>query len=274
MAPLADPRWAMTGLEGAILGLVQGLTEFLPISSSGHLVVGQTLFGLAGSHLAFDVVVHGATLLAIAVFFRERIVEVIRRRDWEYAGKIVLGTSPIVATGLLLREVVEKAFANPAVVAACLAGTGMVLLSLFFRPGRRESDSISAGDPAPSWGAAWWIGCAQAIALFPGVSRSGTTITTALWLGVAPRPAAEFSFLLGIPAIAGAVVLQLGAIARAGAVGAAGVWPMVFGGTVAFFSGLVAIVLVFRFLARRTFPAFGFYCLAFAGAFGIWLALA
>lgn len=263
----------MTGLEGAILGLVQGLTEFLPVSSSGHLVVGQTLFGLAGSHLAFDVVVHGATLFAITVFFRERIVEVIRRRDWEYGGKIALGTLPIVAVGLLLREVVERAFSDPAVVAACLAGTGVVLLSLFFRPGRDEGNS-GVGDPVPSWGAAWWIGCAQAFALFPGVSRSGTTITTALWLGVAPRAAAEFSFLLGVPAIAGAVVLQIGLIRQPGAIGGAAAWPMLFGGGVAFFSGLAAIVVVFRFLARRTFPAFGFYCLALAGSFGIWLAWA
>lgn len=261
----------MTQLEGVILGLVQGLTEFLPISSSGHLVVIQTLFGLEGPHLAFDVVVHGATLLAILVFFRERLVEVIRRGDWGYLGKIALATAPIVLVGFALRTVVERAFTSPVVVAASLAGTGVLLLSLFLRPGRRESGA-DAGDPVPSWGAAWWIGCAQVIALVPGVSRSGTTIATALWLGVAPRSAAEFSFLIGVPAIGGAVVIQLGAIARAAEAGAAGVWPMLLGGWVAFFSGLAAIVLVFRFLARRSFPAFGFYCLALAASFGAWVA--
>jgi len=262
----------VSALEGAILGLVQGLTEFLPVSSSGHLVIGQTLFGLDGSHLAFDVVVHGATLVAIVFYFRDRLLELLRRRDWGYAGRIALGTLPVVVAGFSFRAAIGRAFADPALVVVTLTGTGLMLLSLFLRPGRLARGE-AAGEAVPSWGAAWWIGCAQAVSLIPGISRSGATITTAMWLGVAPSAAAEFSFLLGIPAIAGAVTLQLGAIAHAAGT-AAQAGTMALGALTAFASGVTAIVLVFRFLARRAFPLFGFYCLAVAAAFGAWLHLA
>jgi undecaprenyl-diphosphatase len=268
----------MTLWEGIVLGLIQGLTEFLPVSSSGHLVIGQTFFDLQGL-LAFDVFVHGATMLAIVVYFRRRLRDLLAGRSPAYVGKLALGTVPASIVGLGFREAIQRAFDSPILVVATLAVTGTALLSLGFAPSaRREGPGSSprggtatppAGNAGPTWAAAWWIGCAQAVAILPGISRSGSTIVTGIWLGLAPAAAAEFSFLLGIPAIAGAMVLEL--LIRGDV---SGPWlsaPFVAGGMMAFLTGLVTIFLVFRLLDRGEFRWFGLYCWAAAAAFGLWL---
>lgn len=267
----------MTAWEGLVLGLVQGLTEFLPISSSGHLVMGQTLFGLEeANNLPFDVLVHGASLLAILVYFRQRLILLVRHRRVTYGAKIVLGTVPVVIVGFTLREAIEVAFHSPSLVAVNLAVTGILLLSLYLRGDPAEQPrtlaELQPGALAePTWLGALLIGCAQTVAILPGISRSGSTIVSALWLGLAPAAAAEFSFLLGIPALAGAMVLQAAAVQDAAA-GYAGT-AFAVGGVASFVSSLAAIMLVFRLLARRGFRRFGFYCLAVAAAFGTYLAV-
>lgn len=256
----------MTLLESLILGLVQGLTEFLPISSSGHLVIFQDLFGVTEPSLAFEILVHGATLLAIVVYFRRRIAWIVVARQWRFVAKIGVATVPIVAVALAFLPWIERAFLTPWVVVVTLGTTGALLLSLYLRP--RRTDLVGAAEP--TWTAALLIGVAQAVAVLPGISRSGATIVTAIWLGVAPAAAAEFSFLLGVPAIAGAILYQtgpLGAAARGGQ-GA----ELALGAVAAYVSGLVAILLVFRLLATDRFRRFGFYCLAVAAAFAAWLA--
>lgn len=253
----------MTPVEALVLGLVQGLTEFLPVSSSGHLVVFQTLFGVQGPSVAFDAAVHGATLLAIVVYFRGRLAEIVTTRDLDYLGKLALGTVPIAVVGGVWQSEVEAAFHAPAIVPITLAATGTLLLSLYLR--RAEN-----GRPEPTWAMAFAIGLAQAVALLPGISRSGSTIVAALWLGLAAPAAAEFSFLLGIPALAGAVGLQ--ADVMVDVADGSGSVPLAIGTIVAFASGLAAITLVFRLLARKGFRRFGFYCWAVALAFAGWLA--
>lgn len=257
-----------------MLGLIQGLTEFLPISSSGHLVIGQTIFGLRGDHLPFDVVVHGATLGAIAIHFRHRLIELLSSVDLDYFGKLGLGTLPALIVGLTLRHPIERLFDAPLVVAGLLAVTGTMLLSLYWRrPGRRGSERSTTGwaegSEEPTWAAAFLIGCVQAVAILPGISRSGSTIVAAIWLGVAPAAAAEFSFLLGIPAIGGAIVLLTGDVGTA-ARGGEGTELLLGAGT-ALISGLVAITLVFRLLAGHGFRRFGFYCWIVAALFGIYV---
>ncbi|HUP19056.1 MAG TPA: undecaprenyl-diphosphate phosphatase [Gemmatimonadota bacterium] len=257
----------MSPLEGALLGFVQGLTEFLPVSSSGHLVIVQTLLGLDGSNLVFDVVVHGATLAAIGVWFRRRLLGLVAAREWTYAGKLAVASLPVALVGGLFAEQVEAAFAAPELVVGTLALTGAALFSLYLRP---DTGTSAAGLAQPGWAAALVIGAAQALAILPGISRSGLTIVAGLWLGLAPAAAAEFSFLLGIPAIAGAVVYQLRpTLAAAG--GGQGA-ELLVGAAVAFASGLAAISLVFRLLTRRGFRRFGFYCCSVAIAFAAWLA--
>jgi undecaprenyl-diphosphatase len=255
----------VTGLQGFVLGLIQGLTEFLPVSSSGHLVIGRTLFGLETQPLPFEVAVHGATLLAVLVYFRRRLADMILGAEIGYMGKLVLATVPIVITAIVFRGVVERVFQTPLAVAVLLAVTGTVLLSLRFkaRPDMRSVDRAE-----PTWMAAWLIGCAQAVALMPGISRSGVTIVAALWLGVAPYAAAEFAFLLGVPAIAGAVVFETNTIQSAMDGGSA---AYVWGTTAAFTSALIAMAIVFRVIQGGRFDRFGIYCWTVAVAFGVYL---
>jgi undecaprenyl-diphosphatase len=255
----------MTPIDALILGIVQGLTEFLPVSSSAHLVMGEELLGANEPGVAFDVLVHGATLLAVLLYFRRRIVELVRRRSWTYGGKIVVGTIPAGIVGVLFESAIERVFAAPAVVVFTLFVTGALLLSL------RAIPTDRAEVEEPSWWQAWWIGCAQMVAILPGISRSGSTIVTARWLGLAPAPSAEFSFLLGVPAIAGAIVLQTGELQAGLAAGSGTVYLLGWG--TALLAGLVAIALVFRLLERRAFAHFGWYCWAAAAAFGTWLLL-
>ena len=188
----------MTGVESLILGVVQGVTEFLPVSSSGHLVVFQTLFGIQGaSGLGFEVAVHLATLVAILIVYRSRVGLLVAgslRGDaasLRYVGKLGLATLPAVAVALALSGWIEHTFASPEVAGACFLVTALILWTT-----RKTLPTARA--PEPGWGAAALIGCAQAFAILPGISRSGTTVAVALALGVAPAAAAESPAATGL----------------------------------------------------------------------------
>jgi len=259
----------MTTLEALVLGLVQGLTEFLPVSSSGHLVVFETLFGIEGEGgLVFEVAVHVATLLAIVVVYRARILELARgalARDteaWSYIAKLGLATLPAVAIGLGFKDQIEASFASPAIVGVCLIGTAAILWTT-------RATLPRATAALPSYAVAFGIGCAQAFAILPGISRSGTTVAAALALGVAPLAAAEFSFLLGTIAIAGAAVLILPDLGSADAAAL----PLAVGSAASLVAGIGAIVLFLRLLERRAFHAFAYYLVPAGAGFLAYLAL-
>jgi undecaprenyl-diphosphatase len=254
--------------EAFVLGIVQGLTEFLPVSSSGHLVIFGALLGVEDeSSLLFEVALHVATLVAIVIFYRRKIASLIigvLRGDGEavaYGGKLLVATLPAVGIALVARDEIERAFAEPTLVALCLIATGAILWST-----RRTLLTASAS--IPSWFAALLIGCAQALAILPGISRSGTTVAVALALGVAPLAAAEFSFLMGIIAIAGAAVLM---VPELGSVGADAWNALAIGGAAALVAGLAALWLFVWLLSRRAFYVFSYYVWAAAGLFLVWL---
>jgi undecaprenyl-diphosphatase len=257
-------------IQALWLGIVQGVTEFLPVSSSGHLVVFQTLLGVdAAGHLLFDVAVHVATLFAIALFYRRRIALLLRdafggrREAWRYAGKLALGTLPAVAVGLTAKDWIEAQFAAPAVSGVGLIATGAILWTT-----RRTLPDAHAEEPG--WRAALLIGCAQAVAILPGISRSGTTVAAALALGIRPLAAAEFSFLLGIIAIAGAATLMLPDAAGM----PPGIWPALgVGAAAALASGVAAIWLFLRLLRSQVFYVFSYYVWGVGALFLAWLAL-
>jgi undecaprenyl-diphosphatase len=258
-------------LEAFLLGLVQGATEFLPVSSSGHLVIGQELLGLAMPGILFEVVVHLATLLSVVYVYRGRLRELalgtLVERDadaWRYLGLLLAGTAPVAFVGLVFGDHVESLFARPAAVGLALLITGTVLLTSRWALRR---------DLAPEFGLriALLIGLAQCLALVPGISRSGITVVTALWLGVAPVQAAAFSFLLSIPAIGGAAVLQAPKLVEAGP--GLGTLPLLCAFGVAALTGVLAIRLFVRMLAKRSFPAFAWYCWAVGILFLAWLRL-
>ncbi|MEX0431358.1 undecaprenyl-diphosphate phosphatase [Spiribacter insolitus] len=188
------------------LGLIQGLTEFLPISSSAHLILLPRLLGWPDQGLAFDVAVHVGTLLAVLLHFRRQLVplttdtlqSVWRRErvgDSGLGWAIVIGTLPLVAGALVLADAADSVLRQPLVIAAATIGFGILLWVSARHQGRRSERDIGPG-------AALFIGAAQVLAIIPGTSRSGITMTAALWLGLEATAAARFSFLLSIPAIA------------------------------------------------------------------------
>lgn len=213
----------MDPIQAVMLGVVQGLTEFLPVSSSGHLVLFQKLFGLNEPGLIFEVSVHMGTLAAVVIFFRREILglatalvrlaaTLIRREtagailadpEVRLAALIMVGSVPTAAIGLIFNEMADRIFNSTALVGCMLLVTG----TLLWGTGRLKTDGRSVADF--KFPAALVIGVAQGMAILPGISRSGATIATGLFLGLDGPTAARYSFLLSIPAILGAQVLAL-----------------------------------------------------------------
>ena len=257
----------MTTWEALVLGVVQGFAEFLPVSSSGHLVVGQALLGIELPGVAFEVAVHFATLVSVLVAYRRRVGALMRgsvRLDpgtWRYLGLIVLANVPAAAAYFLLGDVVEAAFEAPAAAGVAFLVTGGVLWSAraAVRRGAPRVEPYASG-PFPGvrgLGVVMLIGVAQALALFPGISRSGTTVVAALWLRVESVDAAEFSFLMSVPAILGATLLQL--VDAGEAAPTLGTTPLVLGAVAAAATGLLAIRIFLTVLRARSFHRFAPY---------------
>lgn len=249
--------------EAILLGVVQGITEFLPVSSDGHLVVVQHLLGLTEPMLTFDIFIHLGTLAAVLIYFRKLLLRhatgvfVADRRDEsvKLILNVALATIPAVIVGLLLKDKIEETFGSALVAASGWFVMGFLLLWSSRFAGRQGSmEKIGLAD-------SWWIGTAQVFALLPGVSRSGTTIITGMARGLAPVEAARFSFLMAIPAIAGAAVLQLKDVNQVG------IWtdPVMLSGAVsAFVVGFGAIAFLLKLLNTGNLKPFGYYCIAAA----------
>ena len=192
----------MTIFEAIILGIIQGLTEFLPISSSGHLVIGQKMLGISVAGNVFEIVVHLGTLVSVLIVFWNDIWQLLTSlksvSTKKYILAITIGTLPAVLVGFILRDVITEAFESIGVVAITLMITGIILFTTKFIKTKVRDISVGRG---------LLIGIAQAMAIVPGISRSGMTISLGVYLGIAPDKAAKFSFLLGIPAIVGAGLL-------------------------------------------------------------------
>lgn len=247
----------MTWWDGVVLGVIQGLTEFLPVSSSGHLVVAEQVLGVPPHGVVVEVALHVSTLAAVLLVYRARIGELLRgiaeRGDaaWRYIGLLVVATIPAGLAGVLLGHWFERAFGSLLAVGVDFMITGAILWST-----RRVSERAQLAEP--SWRGAGGIGLAQAVAILPGVSRSGSTVAAALWAGVRPARAAEFSFLLSVPVIAGAAVLELPKLSAG--VERVGMGPLILSCVTALLGGIVAIKVLVRVLERGAFYRFAPYC--------------
>ncbi len=248
-------------LDAILWGLIQGLTEFLPISSSGHLVLVPALLNRDGPDLATAAMLHLGTLVAVLVYYRSDIAAMATfdRPGRRKITLIVIGSVPAVILGFAIKDTVEGLVDDPRSVAFMLIVTGVILLgTTLVRIGDRTFSGMRPLD-------ALLVGLAQATALIPGISRSGMTITAGLLRGMSRRDAARFAFLLGIPVIAGAGLLEMIDALSSGASIGATVWVAV---VVAGLSGYAAIAILLRVLTRIGLAPFGIYCVA-AGALAL-----
>ena len=258
----------MTWLQALLLGLVQGLTEFLPVSSSGHLAIGREILGVeASGDLVFEVAVHAATVLATIVVFRKEIWKLLcglfkfRYNDeTDYILKICLSMVPVLIVGMFLKDRVEGLFSSLLVVGLALVVTAMLLFFSDFFTRRREGAAAPETEARNgiSWLQALAVGIGQAFAVIPGLSRSGTTISTGLLCGVKRDKVAQFSFLMVLVPILGEAFLDVvGGEAASSSIGAL---PLVVGFLAAFASGLFACKVMITLVKKARLSWFALYC--------------
>ena len=260
--------------QALVLGVVQGFTEFLPISSSGHLVLFQRLFGMKEPMMAFDVALHGATLLVVVLYFWKDVRDILIDFAGSLLGKISKKNAPslplppphkglwvcilitLIPTGLIaifFKDFFEHEFSKLGFVALRWFIMGILfILSQRFQKGQKDLGVISYGD-------AFWIGLVQGIALMPGVSRSGSTILVGLWLGLRKDTAAKFSFLISIPAILAALAMEL---RHGGHLFSSYPMQTLAGFFAAAVTGYIAIRWLMNLIQKGRFYLFGYYCIA------------
>lgn len=264
-------------LDSFILGLIQGLTEFLPISSSGHLVLGEAMLGgELDKNITFEVVVHFGTLCSILVYYRQKIADIIRSwrgvpassqsfsEQWEADPNlkltwfVLLSMIPALIVGLTLKDQIEHIFLNPFMVSIMLLVTGLILFLTRFQD--TFENHLSSGS-------AFGIGLAQAFAILPGISRSGSTISLGLYLGIKRKEVADFSFLMVLPVIAGAMLLEVKEMIEVG-IAVNDALALVVGFFTAFISGYFALKYLIILLQNKGIHPFAWYCWVL-GAMGL-----
>ncbi|MBQ2962942.1 undecaprenyl-diphosphate phosphatase [Methanobrevibacter sp.] len=256
--------------QAIIIGLVQGLTEFLPVSSSAHLIFAQQALGVADVGLAFDVLLHLGTLVAVIAYFYHDVIEMIKGflsslidlKEGKFIPEIkkdpykklawltILATIPVGVVGVLFNDIIEEMFTGLTIPAFLLLITGCLLYaSQRMNSGRINVTNLSVKE-------ALIMGCGQAIAILPGLSRSGTTIASGLFAGLDKEFAAKFSFIISIPAILGAAVFQLKDLGSANVeMGAC-----IAGFIVAVISGYFAISFLLKIVREKSLDIFAYYC--------------
>ena len=260
-------------MTAVILGIIQGLTEFLPVSSSGHLVLAQSLIkDFEQPGMLFDTLLHGATLGAVFVYFRRRIIElflspfglisndykIVYFENKRFLWGIIIATIPTGIIGLFLESKVEGVFGTPAFVGYFLILTSVLLLLSDRFQGNQEVTGIKA----------FLIGIVQGFAVIPGISRAGATTAVGIFLGIKREEMAEFTFLMSIPAIVGAIILQSKHMA---AVPAGELAAYIAGMGAAFVSGFFAIGFMVYFIKRANLKAFALYCLIMGITAIVWM---
>lgn len=253
----------MSWFEALVLGIIQGLTEYLPVSSSGHLAIGQALFGMndGADNLMFTVAVHVATVLSTLVILWSEIEWILKglfkfemNAETKYALNILVSMIPVGIVGLFFKDEVEAIFGSGLLVVGCCLLITAALLTFSYYAKPRQKEHIT-------WKDALVIGIAQAVAVLPGVSRSGSTIATGLMLGNKKEQLAQFSFLMVIPPILGEALLDvLKAVKGEAVLGGIETVPLMVGFVAAFLSGCVACKWMISIVKRGKLIYFGIYC--------------
>ncbi len=255
-----------------LLGVVQGITEFLPISSSGHLLLAKNLLGIHDMPLLYGVFFHFATVLAVCTLYRKDLIIIAKdliqfllqsigfcrsetvQSDLNSGTRLcmllIIGTLPAVFVGGLYADFFRNVFSNPNAALINFTITGVILISTILMPREKKILTVLSS---------LLIGVAQSFALFPGISRSGITISAGLWLGIKPEEVVKYSFLLSVPVILGANILEFSNVSMQ--ILQNHIWYLIAGGITSYVSGLVAIVLVLKVIKIGRFFWFGVYCL-------------
>lgn len=261
----------MNTIQALLMGILQGLTEYLPVSSSGHLSIASELFGVDGeSNMVFTIAVHVATVLSTLVILGGEIWKILKgmfspmlpygkglarlNSDQRYVLNIVVSMIPIGIVGVFFKDKVEEIFGSGLLVVGCclLLTAALLAFSYYARP--RERENISLRD-------AFIIGISQALAVLPGLSRSGTTIATGLMLGNKKTSMAQFSFLMVIPPILGEALLDVMKVAKGEDLGGEiGMWPLIVGFLAAFISGCIACKWMIGIVKKGKLVYFAYYC--------------
>ena len=247
----------VTIAEAAILGAVQGVTEFFPISSSGHLVIMQGVFGIKEPQVAFDVFLHLGTLVSVLVFFRAEILALFVSRTRKLF-MLAAASVPTFIIGFLSKGPVERYFGMPRLVGFMLLVTGAWLFAAVIFQRRRAVSGKAATQAEPGLWGALAIGVAQGVAVIPGISRSGATIATGIMAGLEKRAACAFSFLLSVPAVAGASMLKARGITAG--LAASDAAQFAAGGITAMITGVLAIKFLLKLVGVGRLYLFGIYC--------------
>jgi undecaprenyl-diphosphatase len=263
----------MNVIEAIVLGLVQGLTEFIPVSSSGHLIIAQQLFGMAPDHLFIEFINFG-TLLALLIYFRKRIVDICKdvfvNHNFLLARNILITAIPAGAIGFLLSGFIETSpfFSSLIVVTISLAAVGLLMIIVDKLPKASPKEHGQSLSPSRSL----WIGIVQIFALIPGVSRSGSTILAGRIAGLSAAAAAEYSFLVSLPIMIGVSIKLL--VKSSDRAYLLDHLPMLLlSNAVAFISGLIAVGFLMKYLSKHGLAAFGWYRLCLAGILAVVLLL-
>ncbi|MEN3039277.1 MAG: undecaprenyl-diphosphate phosphatase [Candidatus Kryptonium sp.] len=259
----------MSYLESFILAVLQGLTEFLPISSSGHLVLAEHLLGVKKTGIDFEVFVHFGTMLSVLVIFWKDIKEIVASffskifqtsklktnfqadENFKTAILILWASIPAGVIGVLFEEKIETIFQNPRLTAMFLVVTGLILFSTRFTKNSPEKDF--------NFISSFFVGVAQAFAILPGISRSGVTISAGMFAGINGVKSARFSFLLSLPAIFGATLLKTREIIELSLFDK--IPLLLFSAFVSFITGYIAIKFLLKVISRGNFSLFAYYCL-------------
>lgn len=241
----------MSILQAIILGIVQGLCEFLPVSSSGHLVLLQTMFGIEEGAMFFDIMLHVGTLFAVCLVYRETLMKMIKNPTGRLPVLLVIATIPAVIFTLIFNDFIDEMFSVRFVGVGLLITAVLLFLSDNIARGQRGIKEVRTSD-------ALAMGIMQGIAIIPGISRSGSTISVGLFAGLDRRFAADFAFLMSVPAILGSLVLGIVKVTKEG-LGQISIMPIIIGTIVAGISGYAAIKIMLRVIKKDKLKYFSIY---------------
>lgn len=246
----------MNILEAIVLGILQGLTEFLPISSSGHLVLFSKIFNIENDFLLFSVILHFATLLAVLIYYRKQILKIIKKPFSPFSLKLIIATLPAIIIALLFSDFLETMF-DGSLLPFCFVFTGALLIvaQVFSKSVKKHKKIDYKG--------AVFIGFMQAVALVPGISRSGSTISGGLIAGYEKQETADFSFLMSVPIILASVVYELFKLFKT-PTNSLPIIPALAGSLFAFLTGLISIYIMLKTIKKLKLHYFSFYLFAIA----------